>query len=582
MPNAMGVFSMLGSGRNGWFACVFLAPLLVATVLAGVCNAQRSTPDDFVDLSLLVAPEYPCTWPSGFPRFQIRHYVRIGRGSVYNSDILTIDGNTSTQLDVPPHSIPRPGTDLPNEGPLGLQFTDKTPAWRFVGEACVIDIRELLDIAAPGVSSLVQRHHIEAWETAHRELGSGDIALLWSGYSDKYYQPLPAGRRFIAEPLEKKAPGWPDPDPEAMEYMAAKGVTAIGTDSPSMGPIPDLSEPTHYAGLKYGAVFTEGATGLGQLPPTGAFYFASGPRHALGPYGECRAFAVKPGPLASWLNTAARQKNVVDLSVVLSTEFPVSWPGFGVGNHRHPYTKADFLYSPTLDLYHHTHMMDSHTGTHLVPPSYALPEPGFRPRDYSARVRGWLRDFERDFGRRGHSQVTTEQVPLSQTCGWARVIDVRELVGSTSHDTWPRSPQITRDRVRRYELENGVLQPGEVVLFQTGHTDRTFRPAPDNTGCISDPINGVSEGWPSPGADVIKYLAARGIGCVGTDAPTLGGVEERNAAMTYWALGSEGMVAVEFLIGLDQLPGKAYFIFAPVKIRDCHGGPGRAIALFQE
>jgi kynurenine formamidase len=50
--------------------------------------------------------------------------------------------------------------------------------------------------------------------------------------------------------------------------------------------------------------------------------------------------------------------------------------------------------------------------------------------------------------------------------------------------------------------------------------------------------------------------------------------------MTYWSLGSHGMTGVEYLTHLDQLPAKAYFIFAPVKIRDCHGGPGRAIALY--
>ncbi|HIN71384.1 MAG TPA: cyclase family protein [Dehalococcoidia bacterium] len=193
---------------------------LVCTVHPNSSKAQQASHENFVDLSLLVAAEYPCTWPTGFPRFQIRHYLRIGAESVYNSDILTIDGNTCTQIDVPPHSIPRPGSELPNAGPLGLQYTDRTPAWRFVGEACVIDIRDLLDVAPNGVSSLVRISHIQRWENAQRELGPGDVALLRSDYSDKYFKPLPAGRRFISEPLEKKAPGWPDPDPEAMEYMA--------------------------------------------------------------------------------------------------------------------------------------------------------------------------------------------------------------------------------------------------------------------------------------------------------------------------------------------------------------------------
>ena len=563
------------------FAAAWLAVMLVG---GSPIQAQQPQADaaDFVDLSLLVAPEYPCTWPTGFPRFRIRHYIQIGGSSVYNSDLLQIDGNTSTQLDVPSHSIPRPGTNLPNEGPLGTQFTDSVPAWRFVGEACVVDIRDLLDIAPKGISSLVQIEHVKRWEAKHRPLGAGDVALLRSDYSDLYYKPLPAGRRFISEPLEKKAPGWPDPHPDAMEYMALKGVTAVGTDSPSMGPIPDLAEPTHYAGLKHGLVFTEGATRLSQLPEVGSFYCFAGPRHALGPYGEGRAFAIKPGPLASWLLQAAREKNVTDLSVVLSTDLPVTWTGFGVGNHRHPYTKADFLYSETLDLYHHTHLMDSHAGTHLVPPSYALPTRGFSNREYAPAIRSWLREYERDFGRRGFSSVTTEQVGLDQTCGWARVINVKSLINTTSPGEWPLSPAITPQQILEYEAIEGELHPGQVVLFQTSHVDTYFKSGMGSSLCIADPVNGDAEGWPAPSAETIQLLARRGVRCVGIDAPTLGGVDPRSAARTYWALGSSGMVGVEFLRGLNQLPAKSYFIFAAVKIRDCHGGPGRAIALFQD
>ncbi len=54
----------------------------------------------------------------------------------------------------------------------------------------------------------------------------------------------------------------------------------LGTDSTSMGPLPDLAEPTHYAGLKHGMIWTESAIGLGSLPSTGAFYCMIGPKHA--------------------------------------------------------------------------------------------------------------------------------------------------------------------------------------------------------------------------------------------------------------------------------------------------------------
>jgi len=118
------------------------------------------------------------------------------------------------------------------------------------------------------------------------------------------------------------------------------------------------------------------------------------------------------------------------------------------------------------------------------------------------------------------------------------------------------------------------------VIFRSGHVDRHLKPLPEGLACMADPLNGKSEGWPALGPDAVVYLAEKGIRCVGTDGPTLGGVDERRALMTYWALGSRGMVGVEFLTNLDRLPAGAYFLFAPVKIQGCHGGPGRAVALY--
>ena len=558
-----------------------LTLLALATALGqgGTTRAADPGQGRFVDLTLIVAENYPCTWATGFPRFYMNRYIRIGPSSPYNSDLLQIDGNTGTQIDVPPHSIPRPGSGLKNAGPLGLEYTDRTPAWKLVGEACVIDVTAILDQAPNGVSPLVKKEHIIAWEKKYRPLGQGDIVLLWSGYSDKYYRPMPEGRRFLALPLEKKTPAWPDPDPECMAYMAKKGVTAVGCDSPTMGPMPDLAAAVHDEGLLRGLVFTEGATNLRKLPPTGAFYCMMGPRHFEGPYGEGRAFAIVGGQ-AEVLIKAAREKRVADLSVVMAANHPLTWPGRGVSRHRHPYTRADFFYEPALDIFHHTHLMDSHAGTHLVPPAYALPGPGFKNKKYSPEVRQWLKEYEGRFGERGTSRTTAEKVPLAQTSGNARVIDVRPLVGTTEGSQWPASPVITTAHIEAYEKKTGKLAPGDVVLFRTGHVDAHFKPLPEGKACMENPINGLSEGWPAPDAEAILHLAKRGIRCVGTDAPTLGGVNPKQALFTYWMLGTRGMVGVEFLTGLGQLPAKAVFLFAPVKIKGCHGGPGRAIALY--
>ncbi len=552
--------------------------LLAGFALLAVPIVRADDPTRVVDLSLLVAPEYPCTWPS-FPAFQINRSQRIGPRSAYNSDILVMDGNTGTQLDVPTHSVTRPDSGFPNAGKFGTVTTDKVPAWQFVGEACVIDCSDLLDSAPKGRSDLIKKERIAQWEKKHRPLGPGDVVLFRSGFSDKYYKPLPEGRRFAADIVAGKAPGWPGPDPDCMEYLASRKVMTLGIDSTSMGPLPDLAEPTHFAGLKHGMIWTESATNLGALPATGAFYCAMGPKHVGDPYSEGRAFAIV-GPLAPKLIESARKKNVVDLSVALADDLPTAWPGVGVGNHRQAYMTILFGKNPNTRTAFPMHMLDSHAGTHLVPPAYALPAGKFDPAGYAPDVRKWLEEYEKAHGPRGTSAVTTEQVPLAQTCGPARVIDVRHLLGTVPKDRWPASPEIGKADIQAFEKKHGPLAAGDIVIFRTDWSDAHYKPLPKGAACMEDPLNGTKEGWPAPGSEAIEYLASKGIQCVATDAPTLGGADPKRALWAYWMLGTKGMVGVEFLTNLGQLPQNAYFLFAAGKIRDCHGGPGRAIALY--
>ena len=548
-------------------------------VLSHGVNAWSEEPR-FIDHSLLIAPEYPCTWPSHpFPRFAIVHQRKIGPESAYNIDSFLIDGNTGTQLDVPPHSVARPELKREKSGPLGLAYTDKIEPWQFGGEACVIDVRDLLDKAPKGISPLVTPAHVERFEKQQRKVRFGDVVLFRSDYSDKYYRPLPEGRRFIADILDRKAPGYPDPDPDCMELLGKRGVLALGTDSASMGPLPDLAEPTHYAGLKYGMIWTEGATNLGELPPTGSFYIFLGPKHEAGPYSEGRAFSISGGDLPKRLIESCKNKRAIDLSPTLSPKLPLTSPGIGTGNHRQVYLKVDFLYAKYLDMWHHGHYMDAMAGTHLVPPAYSLPDTD-EPVGYEPEVRGWLEQYEKKYGKRGSSKITTEKVPLDWTSGEARVIDVRTLVGKTKQQDWPASPEITVEHIQNYERSTRKLQIGDVVIFQTGHNDKNLKPEPADTGMWLDPLSGKAEGWPAPGPDAILYLKEKGIRCIASDAPDLGGVDPRRAQMTYWALGSREMVGVEMLVNVDKIPAKgAYFLFAAVKVRNCHGGPGRAIVL---
>src|SRR5262249_10640225 len=128
----------------------------------GKQKAKEDRKVRFVDLSLLVATDHPCAWPT-FPQFQIVHYQKIGPLSAYNSDLLMLDGNTGTQLDVPPHSVTPPAAKLPNSGPFGLSYTDKIAAWQFGGEACVVGCKDLRDPGPKGRTDRIHKARPPAW-----------------------------------------------------------------------------------------------------------------------------------------------------------------------------------------------------------------------------------------------------------------------------------------------------------------------------------------------------------------------------------------------------------------------------------
>ena len=92
------------------------------------------------------------------------------------------------------------------------------------------------------------------------------------------------------------------------------------------------------------------------------------------------------------------------------------WPGDKPGTEGTRYlgktlNKFDETYGP---YFARTHQLDSHAGTHLVPPAFSLPPDGFDNSRYDAETRGVLAKYESKFGPRGHSSVTAEKVPLEQ------------------------------------------------------------------------------------------------------------------------------------------------------------------------
>lgn len=562
-----------------------LVTVLSSLLLLNISAGAELPADSVKDLTLLVAPELPSIWPVGMTQHVLVPSRTFGPGP-YHRDMIIIDEHTGTQWDAPAHFVPPPDSGLPGAGPNGKITGEKVPAWQFCGEACVIDITQHIDEAKDGESYLIGPEIVQAWEKQHRPLKFGDVVLFRSDYSDRYYKPFPAGERFVTTALRKETAGWPAPTPETMQYVGSRGVMTMGLDGASMGPLPNLAVATHQAGGQLGMIWTECETNLGSLPTTGAFYAKLPAKHAGGSGGECRCVAITEPQLAARLIDNARHKRVADLSVTLHEDYPITWPGYSAGDEATRYVaKTLNAFSKARGPYFAmTHILDGQVGTHVVIPSYSLPSEKFDATKYSPDVQTLLKKYEAKYGPRGHGSVTVDRVPLQQMMGEAHVIDVRSLVGSTSAKDWPASPAITVDLIKKHEATVRPLQAGEVVIFCSGYSDAHFKPLPESPeldGMFAAPLAGKAEGWPAATPEVIAYLHDKGIRCIGTDGPTIGGVNRENALFTNWLAAGKNMLIVEYLTNVATIQEQqAYFIFAPIKIKGSRGGYGRALALY--
>ena len=579
-------------------ACAFVAgTACLAGLVLRAADEDRDPPppilgpsvavprDAVCDLTLTVAPELPCVWPAGMTPMAVIPTATFGRSGRHR-DMLVIDEHTGTQWDAPAHFVPPPDSGLPGAGPMGLITGEKVPAWQFCGEACVIDVRKGRDNVEKGTSLLVGPEVVREWELVHRRLGPGDVVLFRSDYTDDFYKPFPQGERFVAAALKKEAPGWPAPTAATMEYLADRGVTTLGLDGASMGPLPNLAVATHQAGGKRGMVWVECATNLGSLPVTGAFFALLPAKHAGGSGGECRCVAITEPKLAAELIARARAHRVADLSLTLDEDLPIVWPGRGPGEEGGRYVskvlnKFGAARGPFFAL---THLFDSMAGTHLVLPSFSLPASRAEFEAAEPPIRARIAAHEARFGPLPAATVRTDDAELSQLMGPAHLVDVRGMRGAGGFAAGkPAGPVINRAFLEEHEAERPFL-PGEVVIFWSGYSDERVRPlpaGPEKDGAFVAPLAGEAEGWPQPTPEAVLWLAKRGIRCLGTDGPTLGGVDAAESQSIDWVAATEGIAVIEYLTNVAAIADRdAFFLFAPVKIAGTRGGYGRAIALY--
>ena len=579
------------------------AVAIVLAITAGTATAQYKVPDagSVIDLSPTISMSLKQNWPGGQRHHQpvIFPYIRHGR-SAYTADLILVDNDTTTQLDCPPHMMAEQDSGLPNAGYWGFLTCDKLPAWQLVGQVVKIDGRDIYDQAPNGQSPIFTVDMVKQAEQAlGRDLSRGDAVLYWSSYNDKRGAPGEAAERAQIDVLLGKAPAWPAPNFDTSDYVGSKGVTLVGLDSPSIGAFgPSDYEwsgsqsyrsqtfkaiESHLGVFKHGGVDVEGLLNLDQVP-NGSVFIALPVKIQNTPTAQTRAAAITDPELAGALAQAIRAQRVVDLSVLNGDDLPVYWSGAGVGNFSFPFFRIEPVtgYDGYAQYWVNSQIMDSRIGTHISPPAhYGLPA-GFSVADYAPEIRAWAEEFEGKYGQIKTTDVTSDKVPVSQMMGPARVINVQNLSGSTSQEDWPASPAITVEVVRAHELAHGKIKAGEIVVFQTGHTDAHFRPMQRGRmeRTLKAPLDGQMEGWPAVKPETVQYLAENGVRHIAIDAPSAGSVDPKERAFTYWAAANEGVIFTEFLTGVGQLPANgAFYVFLNPKIENNHGGPGRAIGI---
>lgn len=282
---------------------------------------------EVVDLTVTVSEDYPAHWPfhPPFKRWIMNWFKKApgpysdnpleaagGEDDTITEDLVqstfpyysqqyVIDDHTGTQIDYPAHFIPPPGSGMPFESEMGWMTGDKYPLENQMGPAAVIDVTSILDQAENGKSPLITVDMIKADEAKNGEIKAGDVVLFYSGYDDAYYRPFPEGNRLAWDPtVAGTTPAWPAPTPDAVEYLAKKGVRHLGIDSPSMGPWGfefegrPMAQMTHVNFLKYGGSWSEFLRNLGQLPARGSYFISLSAKIVDISGGLTRAIAIKP------------------------------------------------------------------------------------------------------------------------------------------------------------------------------------------------------------------------------------------------------------------------------------------------
>ncbi|MEZ5319547.1 MAG: cyclase family protein [Vicinamibacterales bacterium] len=244
-----------------------------------------------VDLTQVLGPDTPViALPPPFkpsPGLTVEPISRYDDGGpAWYWNILHLGEHTGTHFDAPVHWVT--GRDRPENA------CDTIPAGRFVGPACVIDVRHEVEDSP---DFLLTPARIEAWESEHGPIPAGAWVLLATGWSRRTE---PAAFLNIGS----DGPHTPGFAPAAVRLLAhdrdvlGVGVETVGTDAGQAGTF-DPPFPCHHIMHGAGKFGLASLCRLDELPATGAVVVAAPLRIRHGSGSPVRVLAfvpAAPGP----------------------------------------------------------------------------------------------------------------------------------------------------------------------------------------------------------------------------------------------------------------------------------------------
>jgi kynurenine formamidase len=249
-----------------------------------------------------------------------------------------------------------------------------------------------------------------------------------------------------------------------------------------------------------------------------------------------------------------------DLSVTLAEDMPVSWPTLphfrkSILNWFEEYELPTGERVPSGGYYYDQVLtIDEHSGTHIDLPSHVLPP-------------NKLRRLPDEFAN----------PPLKTFGGPCVIVDATKYLDQAEYG---KSPRVPAALLEDWESVHGPIQPNEIVLLNTGYTDKYFQRLPEGQRLLHDPVllRNVP-GWPVPDESFFELVARRGVRHVGISSPSMGALDDSHT--THLAGIQRGITFAEFLVGLGNIPPRgALYLGFPLKIALQSGSPVRAIALF--